>query len=59
MEEIKFPANTQEFIDFILGYVTLDKFSVDWLDDKIYDLPEMDPFSLNFQACGVETLFFI
>ena len=59
MEGIKFSANTQEFIEFILGYVTFDKFSVDWVVEKIYDLPEMDTLSINFEACGVETPFFI
>ena len=59
MEGVKFPANSQEFIEFILGFVTLDKFTVDWVAEKIYALPEMDPFSINFVACGVETLFFI
>lgn len=29
------------------------------LDELMYSLPETDPFNLNFEAVGIETLFFV
>ena len=52
---MKFPANSAIFIELINTIVSLDLISTESVDEKIYELPEDDPFNVNFEAMGIES----
>ena len=56
---ILFPRNTMVFLAYIIEIATLDLFETDSIDEKLYDLPEQEPFSMNFEAFGIETILFV
>ena len=59
MQNIYFPANSQEFMDAVIKYAQFDPIQTSLLDEWMYNLPEMDSFNANFEACGYEFLFMI
>ena len=52
---MKFPANSAIFIELINTIVSLDLIPTESVDEKIYELPEDDPFNVNFEAMGIES----
>ena len=55
IEKLKFPANTMVFVEYIVGIATFDLYPTDYIDEKLYYLPEMYPFNINFEVIGIET----
>ena len=59
MKNIKFPANSLVFNEFLFEIVNLDLVPTESLEELIYKVRESDPFNINFEACGIETNLFI
>ena len=59
MKNIKFPANTTIYIAFIMDIANLDLVSTEDIDVSIYYLPETEAYNINFEACGVESTYYV
>ena len=59
MQNIRFPANSMTFIEFLVSIVNFDLIPTGWLEEKIYRLRQSEAFNINFEACGIETKQFI
>ena len=59
MKNIKFPANSLVFNEFLIEIVNLDLIPTEWLEERIYRVRESEAFNINFEASGIETKLFI
>ena len=60
MRDVKFPANSQVFNSFIVELTTFDYYDTEPIEEKIYDeLPDLQPYNINFEASDIETTLFI
>lgn len=56
---LKFPANAMMVIEEMIKLATFDLIPTEGIDSEIHYWPETDPFSVNFETAGVETVFFL
>lgn len=59
MEGIKFPANAMIINQAIIEIANFELIPSGEINDKLFYFPEVDPFSLNFSECGIDSLFFL
>ena len=59
MKNIKFPANSLVFIDYLVEIVNLDLIPTEWLENRIYKVRTTESFNINFEASGIESKLFI
>ena len=59
LEKLKIPANSQIFTEFMVGIIKFDLYPTYYIDDEIYYFPDEEPFSINFEACGIESKLFV
>ena len=59
IEGLKFPANAMEVIQNMIDLATFDLLPTEFLDAEIYYWPEMDPYTVNFEMAGIESLYFL
>ena len=57
-KDIKYPANALLFTLFIWEVANFDLLPTDSIDDHIHEFPEDEPFNINFEACGLESVHF-
>ena len=59
MEGIKFPANAMLINNALIEIANFEVIPSEELNKKLFYFPEVDSFSLNFQECGIDSLFFL
>ena len=60
MKDVKYPANSQIFNSYIVKLTTFDILNTESIEDEIYnELPDLQPYNINFEASGIETKLFI
>jgi len=59
MKNVKYPANAMIFTMFLMNVANLDLIPTEVIEDALYYLPEPFPFSINFEACGIESNLFL
>ena len=59
MEGIKFPANTMVINQVFIEIASFEIIDSEKINDEIFHFPEVEPFSLNFQECQIEYVFFL
>ena len=59
LEGLKFPANAIMVIEFMIQLATFDLIPTSSIDAEIFYWPETDPFSVNFEMAGTETVFLL
>ena len=55
MEGIKFPANSMLINKTLIEISNFELIPSETINDKLFYFPEEDPYSLNFQECGIES----
>ena len=58
-EKLKFPANAMTVIEQMVKLATFDLIPTESIDDEIYDWPDEEPYSVNFESAGVESKLFL
>ena len=58
-EGLKIPANSMMVIEFLVQLATFDLVPTQHLESMIYYFPETDPYSVNFEMAGYESLYFL
>ena len=56
---LKFPANSMMIIEKMITLATFDLIPTEDIDNEIHYWPESDPFSVNFETAGVESVFLL
>ena len=56
---IKFPANANTLILFLIDIATFDIFPSDKMNSGVIVLPESEPYNINFQAAGIDGVYAI
>ena len=56
---IKFPANANTMNLFLIDIATFDLFPSDDLNQSVLVLPESQPYNINFQQTGIESVYAI
>ena len=59
MEGIKFPANVMLINKAFIEIANFEVIPSGEINDWLFYFPEVDPFSLNFEECGIDSLFFL
>ena len=59
LEGLKFPANAMQVIEFMVQLATFDLVPTTYIDEQMFYWPESDPFSVNFEMAGTETVFLL
>ena len=59
IEGIKFPANAKLINQALREIANFEVIPSEKINNKLFYFPEVDPFSLNFSDCGIESKFFI
>ena len=59
MEGIKFPANVMLINKALIDISEFEVISSEDINKKLFYFPEVDPFTLNFSECGIDSLFFL
>ena len=59
IDGLKFPANALEVIRNMIDLATFDLLPTEFLDSEIYYWPEMDPYTVNFEMAGIESIYFL
>ena len=59
MKNIKYPANSLIFNEFLVEIVNLNIIPTEWLEEIIFRVRESDAFNINFEASGIESNLFI
>ena len=59
MKNVKYPANALIFTMFLMEIANLDLIPTEIIEDIAYYLPEPIAFSINFEACGMESTLLI
>ena len=58
-QSVKFPANTRTINDAMVKLATFDIIpTAELLDSHIFELPEEEPWSWNFEVFGIDSLQF-
>ena len=50
---VKFPANANTFIIFLVEIANFDVLPTDWLFAEIFDFPDDGSYNLNFHQTGL------
>ena len=56
---IKFPANANTLILFLIDIATFDIFPSDNINSGMIVLPESEPYNINFQAAEIDGVYAI
>ena len=59
MDSVRMPANAMVITEIIIQIATFELVPTDEINSEIAYFPEEEPYSLNFQMCGYESLLFI
>ena len=59
MEGIKFPANAMLINKAFIEIANFEVIPSGEINDQLFYFPEVDPYSLNFEECGIDSLFFL
>ena len=59
MEGTKFPANTMMINSVIQEIAEFEIIPSETINEKLFYLPEVDPYTIKFQECGIESRFFL
>ena len=57
--DIKSPGNVNGFNGYFIEITSYDYINFDAINSKYMYMPEVDPFSLNFQMAGYDSVFII
>ena len=59
MEGIKFPANAMLINKAFIEIANFEVIPSEEINSWLFYFPEVDPYSLNFEECGIDSLFFL
>ena len=59
MKYIKFPGNSMIYMSYIIEIATFDLFPTEWIEERLYYLPEKEAFNINFESAGIESTFLV
>ena len=60
MDNVRLPANAMTFTQIIIEITSFEVIPTGDITSEIISyLPEEEPYSLNFQMCGIESLLFV
>ena len=59
MEGIKFPANVMLINELFIEISSFEIVPSEDINNELFYFPEVDPFSLNFSECGIDSKFFL
>ena len=55
MDNLQFPANVMAINEVLIEISNFEAIDSGKINDMFLIIPEEDPFSLNFQECGVDS----
>ena len=58
-EGLKFPANAMMVIEQMIKLATFDLIPTEFIESEMYYWPESEPFSVNFEISGTESVFLL
>ena len=59
MEGIKYPANAMLINRVVMEISNFELLPSEEINNKLFYFPEVDPFSINFEECGIDSTFFL